>query len=98
MGLDDFTGEPISDEKEDRVRELSKEHPPEKDSKWSNFEPGTPNWLSFISGDEVENNGLPTLEHGVDDITADTVVVINIDGVRSTSIISDEYVNLESYL
>lgn len=95
MGLDDFTEESASKEEKERKEELSENTPPGDDSKWHEYEPGTPDWLSFISGGETRNENLVDLERGAAEIFSEDVLVINIEGVDSTSLRSGKYVELE---
>jgi len=89
MGLDDFikddsdsceTGS-VSDDEAD----LSNNTPPSDASKWRFHEPGNPGWLSLITGTEMKDPSA---------IDQDQGMIIKIDGVSNTRIISSEYVDL----
>lgn len=97
MGLDDFTEESLSDEEKDRRKELSQNSPPDDSSNWRQHEPGRPDWLSFISGKEVENKSeiLANLQEGTDQMWGETVLIVNTDGVDSTTLRSTNYIELD---
>lgn len=96
MGLDDFTGESLSDEEKNRRKELSQNSPPSDETKWSSHEPGTPDWLSFISGDVKDPEKIPDVEQGDDKLDGDKVLAISIQGVITTEYRSTSYVKLEN--
>lgn len=84
MGLDDFTGESLSDEERERREKLSKNSPPGDVDSWRQHEPGTPGWMSFISGEKLEGS----------DKQRD-VLVVKIEDVDTTKLKSKSFVDLE---
>jgi len=97
MGLDDFTTDSSPENTKDKENDLSQNNPPGDAEDWSKHEPGTPKWLSLISGGKVNTDKAESLNNGCEEISAQEILSIRIQKVESTTLRSDIFVKLDNH-